>query len=694
MSLLQAVVTLPGVGAALSEKLSRLNIQTLQDLLLHFPMRYEDRTRITPISQVKPYSFVVIEGNVIAANIQFGKRRSLLVDVEDSRGAITLRFFHFNRTQQQQFTVNKKIRCIGEVRYGTKALEMIHPEYSFNPTDLPQNLTPVYSMTDGVSQIRLRKLIQSALARLDRYDLPLILPDEIAQKITGQTQQTGKSLSEIIRFLHAPPTGTDIELLSSSQHPMVQLLIAEELLAHQLSLIKVKQRQHQLQASSLEPKTNLIQHFLNQLPFTPTNAQSRCFEHIASDLAQSYPMQRLLQGDVGSGKTLVACLSILTCIDNDMQAVLMAPTEILAQQHFYVLSQWLAPLGIMPIILTGKMTAKQKRNTLDNLKNKESLVIVGTHALVQQGVTFSQLGLVIIDEQHRFGVNQRLALNDKNQRNTHFPHQLIMTATPIPRTLAMSYYGNLDISIIDELPPGRKPVITTLINARRRDKIIARVDENCRNGVQVYWVCTLIEESDVLQSRAAEDTAQQLQQALPHLTVGLIHGRLKGSEKNSIMQQFKQGDIHLLVATTVIEVGVDVPNASLMIIENPERLGLSQLHQLRGRVGRGSTQSHCALLYSEPLSSHAKQRIGAMRDNNDGFKIAEIDLKLRGPGELLGVKQTGEVQFKLVDLQRDTGLLSIVRDYAMQNQQSPEVKTLTDQLINRWLPKAEHYSRG
>ncbi len=686
---------LRGVGPSLALKLHKLNLYSVQDLLFHLPLRYIDRTKITAIGGMQPLTEVVIEGEVRASDIVFGGRRSLVCRIQDHSGVVTLRFFHFNQAQQQSLKPGTKLRCFGEVRRGKAGLEMYHPEYQFlddaKPHALAETLTPIYPATEGVTQPRIRDLCSQALQHLDRHQLPDWLPQEL------NSSALSYSLTSALRLLHNPPPGTALHLLAEGEHPAQQRLAAEELIAHHLSLLRLRQKVQQQKAPALTPKPAANERFLAQLPFTLTAAQQRVAAEISADISKPIPMLRLVQGDVGSGKTVVAALTAVQAVANGQQAALMAPTEILAEQHRLNFDAWLSPLGIRIAWLTGKLKGKGREVQLAAIADGSAQIIIGTHALFQEGVEFSNLGLTIIDEQHRFGVHQRLTLRKKGSaegldKAPSTPHQLIMTATPIPRTLAMSAYADLDCSVIDELPPGRKPIETVVLNELRRNDVIERVRSACANGRQAYWVCTLIEESDVLEAQAAEATADELQLRLSELSVGLIHGRLKPKEKVQIMEAFKAGEIHLLVATTVIEVGVDVPNASLMIIENSERLGLSQLHQLRGRVGRGSESSHCVLLYSAPLSGNGAARLKIMRETNDGFKIAEKDLQIRGPGEVLGTRQTGDMQFRIADLQRDAHLL-------------PEIKRIAtalllnhanhvDPLIARWLGQSEQYAQA
>ena len=675
-----AITQLQGVGARLSARLAKLGIHSVQDMLFHLPLRYQDRTRLTPVGAVQANMNVVIEGEIRASDIVYGRRRSLVCRLQDNTGSITLRFFHFSSAQRQNLKAGNRLRCFGEARRGSSGIELYHPEYQFldsaAPPPLAQHLTPVYPTSEGLTQQCLRKLADQALRLVNSARLRELLPASTATA-------PAISLEEALRFLHHPPQGTPVDLLARREHPAQQRLALEELLAHRLGLLQLRARNRSKSAPALAPAAELQQQLLRQLPFQLTAAQQRVAGEIAADLQQPHPMLRLIQGDVGSGKTLVAALAALQATANGYQAAIMAPTEILAEQHRNSFEQWLAPLGIKTAWLTGRLKGQAREAQLEMIGDGAAPVVIGTHALFQQDVAFHNLGLAIIDEQHRFGVHQRMALKNKRHGGDYTPHQLIMTATPIPRTLAMSAYADLDCSVIDELPPGRTPVNTVVISNQRRQEIIRRVHHACSQGQQVYWVCTLIEESDLLEAQAAEAIANELHLALPGLAIGLVHGRLKPSEKEQAMSAFKAGDAQLLVATTVIEVGVDVPNATLMVIENPERLGLAQLHQLRGRVGRGAKESHCVLLYGTPLSRQASERLKIMRQTSDGFVIAEKDLELRGPGEVLGTRQTGELQLRIADLQRDGHLLALVKNTADKLlQDHPQNVPL---LINRWL---------
>ncbi|MES9869338.1 MAG: ATP-dependent DNA helicase RecG [Sedimenticola sp.] len=683
------VTTLKGVGPRNAEKLEKIGVQTVQDILFHLPFRYQDRTRITPMGSLRHGDQVVVEGEIEASDIRFGKRRSLLVRLADGTGAITLRFFHFSGAQKSGLSRGVQLRCFGEVRNGPAGYEMVHPEYQrvgeLDDAGMEESLTPVYPTTDGMHQLTWRGMSEKALAILEAAPdaLPEWLPDELLNQFSLP------DLARAIRYLHRPPPDADQKVLLEGRHPAQRRLAFEELLAHQLSLRLLREKQNRAAAPPLVPSGDLTGRLLERLPFELTRAQSRVMAEISKDLSLGHPMMRLVQGDVGSGKTVVAALAALQAVEADHQVVLMAPTELLAEQHLCSFMGWLEPLGLEVAWLTGRHKGRARESVLADIACGTARVVVGTHALFQEDVAFHGLGLVIIDEQHRFGVHQRMALREKGSSSGRVPHQLIMTATPIPRTLAMSAYADLDVSVIDELPPGRTPVSTVVISDSRRDQVIERVRAACQSGRQAYWVCTLIEESEALQCQAAEDTAALLTESLPGLRVGLVHGRLKAPEKEAVMSAFKAGDLDLLVATTVIEVGVDVPNASLMIIENPERLGLAQLHQLRGRVGRGSVESHCVLMYHAPLSENAQQRLAVMRETSDGFVVAQKDLELRGPGEVLGTRQTGEMQFRIADLMRDQPILEQVQKAAvMMLKEYPE---RVQPLVRRWVGHREHY---
>ncbi|MFM5531202.1 ATP-dependent DNA helicase RecG [Aeromonas veronii] len=678
--------SLKGVGSKMLEKLERLGLATVQDLLFHLPLRYEDRTQVWPIGDLPPGLHGAVEGEIQDTQLVMGRRRMMVCRISDGTGTLTLRFFNFTAAQKNSLAAGRLIRCFGEVRPGKYGLEMAHPEYKLlgeeQAGQTEEALTPVYPTTEGLRQLTLRNLTDQALAQLDLYGVEELLP---AGLYPHQIE-----LAAALKLLHRPPPSVALPLLESGQHPAQQRLVLEELLAHNLSVLKVRSQAQTQLARALKPAPELVEQLLGALPFKPTGAQSRVVTEISKDLQQSHPMMRLVQGDVGSGKTLVAALAALQAIGNGCQVGLMAPTELLAEQHAINFAKWLEPLGIGVGWLAGKQKGKAREESLAAIADGSVKMVVGTHAIFQEQVVFQRLALVIIDEQHRFGVHQRLALREKGEREGVHPHQLIMTATPIPRTLAMTAYADLDTSVIDELPPGRTPITTVALPDSRRGDVIERVKLACTEGKQAYWVCTLIEESEVLECQAAEDTAAELQNLLPGLHIGLVHGRMRPVEKQRVMEEFKAGILQLLVATTVIEVGVDVPNASLMIIENPERLGLAQLHQLRGRVGRGAVASHCVLLYHAPLSKTAQSRLGVLRETNDGFLIAQRDLELRGPGELLGTRQTGLADLKIADLVRDQPLIPQVQKMArfLMDRHPSHVEPL----IRRWLGLRDHYS--
>lgn len=680
--------SLKGVGNKMLEKLERLGLATVQDLLFHLPLRYEDRTQVWPIGDLPPGLHGAVEGEIQDTQLVMGRRRMMVCRISDGTGTLTLRFFNFTAAQKNSLAAGRLIRCFGEVRPGKYGLEMAHPEYKLlgeeQAGQTEEALTPVYPTTEGLRQLTLRNLTDQALAQLDLYGVEELLP---AGLYPHQIE-----LAAALKLLHRPLPSVALPLLESGQHPAQQRLVLEELLAHNLSVLKVRAQAQTQLARALKPAPELVEQLLGALPFKPTGAQSRVVAEISKDLQQSHPMMRLVQGDVGSGKTLVAALAALQAIGNGCQVGLMAPTELLAEQHAINFAKWLEPLGIGVGWLAGKQKGKAREESLAAIADGSVKMVVGTHAIFQEQVVFQRLALVIIDEQHRFGVHQRLALREKGEREGVHPHQLIMTATPIPRTLAMTAYADLDTSIIDELPPGRTPITTVALPDSRRGDVIERVKLACTEGKQAYWVCTLIEESEVLECQAAEDTAAELQNLLPGLHIGLVHGRMRPVEKQRVMEEFKAGILQLLVATTVIEVGVDVPNASLMIIENPERLGLAQLHQLRGRVGRGAVASHCVLLYHAPLSKTAQSRLGVLRETNDGFLIAQRDLELRGPGELLGTRQTGLADLKIADLVRDQPLIPQVQKMArfLMDRHPSHVEPL----IRRWLGLRDHYSNA
>ena len=684
------IASLKGVGPAMAEKFAKLGLNSVQDLLFHLPLRYEDRTRVTAVRDLLPGIYTNIIGEITNNQVVLGRKRMLVVTINDGTGSIDLRFFHFSAAQKNALAIGTELRCYGEVQRGPRSFQIVHPEYKPLDNDqaltaVEETLTPVYPTTDGLRQITFRNISEQALKRLEHGSVEELLP--------AQFLNEPYTLAEALKLIHRPPPDVSTEQLENGKHPAQLRLIKEELLAHNLSMVKLRQSADKHDAMPMQVDKKLNQTFLDSLPFEPTGAQARVVKEIRDDLAKEVPMMRLVQGDVGSGKTLVAALAAITAISQGFQVALMAPTEILAEQHAINFQRWFEPLDITVGWLAGKTKAKARREALAKIADGTIQMAVGTHALFQEQVEFHKLTLIIIDEQHRFGVHQRLSLREKGAFDNKYPHQLIMTATPIPRTLAMTAYADLDTSVIDELPPGRTPINTIALPDSRRDDVIERIRQGCMNdNRQAYWVCTLIEESEVLQCQAAEDTANYLQEVLPELHIGLVHGRMKPAEKQQVMEAFKAGDLHLLVATTVIEVGVDVPNSSLMVIENPERLGLAQLHQLRGRVGRGSVASHCVLMYKSPLSKTATKRLGVLRESNDGFVIAQKDLEIRGPGELLGTKQTGLADLKIADLIRDKDLIPEVQQHAyLLWQQHPKQ---AEAIIQRWLGNREQYSNA
>jgi ATP-dependent DNA helicase RecG len=683
------LTVLNGVGPALAKKLERLGLYRVEDLLFLLPLRYEDRTQLVRIGALQPGKRCLITGEVLLSEVAFRGRRNLLVRIDDGSGQITLRFFHFSRQQQAQFQAGVHITCFGEARRGSAGLEMIHPEYRIlrenQDAAINESLTAIYPATEGVQQGRLRSLTDQALRIMRDAPPSELLPKSVREKLDLPI------LVDAIVYLHRPPPDADVERMIEGTHPCQQRLAFEELLAHYLSLRNLRALAQTERARSLTEGRLQVDKFIADLPFTLTAAQQRVVDEILDDLAEPHPMMRLIQGDVGSGKTVVAAIACLKAISCGVQAAIMAPTELLAEQHWRSFSDWFRPLGIEPAWLSGSQRAAARREALASIADGSAGLVVGTHALFQEGVEFQNLALVIIDEQHRFGVHQRVALREKGITEHGHPHQLVMTATPIPRTLAMAAYADLDTSVIDELPPGRQPVSTVALPDTRREEVIERVRTACRSGQQAYWVCPLIEESEVLDFEAAEVRYEMLVKDLPDLRIGLVHGRMRPAEKERGMQAFKEGLIQLLVATTVIEVGVDIPNASLMIIENAERMGLSQLHQLRGRVGRGTTQSHCVLLYKPPLGRLARSRLAVLRDTNDGFVVAQRDLELRGPGELLGTKQTGLPEYRIANLVRDAELMPQVQAAAESVRRlAPDNATA---IVRRWLGDASRYGK-
>ena len=692
------LASLPGVGPVLAEKLAALGLLTLQDLWLHLPVRYEDRTQLVRINDLVPGQSGQVEARVLAVERGFRFRPSLRVSVgDDSRATLTLRFFHFNRAQAAQFMPGRRLRCYGEARPGSHGLEIVHPSYRFiaedDSGDLRQSLDPVYPAIEGLGAQSIAKLVHAALEQLPADSELEILPASILAPLHLPT------LRAALLVAHRPPPDTDVALFASGRHPAQQRLAFEEMLAHHLSLRRQRMALRAHGARPIIARGSLSARLRKQLPYVLTEAQARVFDEITSDMKQPMPMLRLVQGDVGSGKTVVAALAALRVVEAGGQVALMAPTELLAEQHLNNFRAWFEPMGITVAWLAGKVTGKARAAVLGRIGSGAAQVVVGTHALMQDQVAFHSLALAIIDEQHRFGVHQRLSLRDKGLSGERVPHQLVMTATPIPRTLAMSAYADLDVSVIDQMPPGRTPVTTVGIPESRRDEIVQRIRAACAQGRQVYWVCTLIDESTAepepgaglrIDAQAAQSTFDALTLALPGLRVGLLHGRMKPADKQAVMAQFKAGELQLLVATTVIEVGVDVPNASLMVIENAERLGLAQLHQLRGRVGRGAQASSCVLLFKPPLSMMARQRLEVMRQTTDGFLIAEKDLELRGPGELLGTRQTGLAGFRIADLLRDADLLPAVHGAAdVLLEQSP---ALAERVVARWIGSAVRFA--
>ncbi|MCH7386177.1 ATP-dependent DNA helicase RecG [Acinetobacter modestus] len=677
-----SVQQLQGVGAAAATLLEKLHIFSTDDLLFHLPRDYEDRSTIIPMNQLVVGRSYLLEGEVRSVDFPPGKKKSLAALLQDDFGKVTLRFYHIYKGLTDRIKMGQQLRIFGEVRVGARGLEMYHPEIQMiqQHTPLPKTqLTAIYPSTEGLTQPKLREYVRQALQHHS---------DALAE-LLPKKYSNGYELKQALEYIHEPPVDANMQQLNQGSHPAQQRLIFEELVAHQISLLTRRAYIRQIAAPRFDSSKILAKALLDGLPFQMTNAQKRVSKEILQDLKQNQPMLRLVQGDVGAGKTLVAAVAACHALEADWQVALMAPTEILAEQHYLNFKRWFEPLGIQVAWLSGKQKGKARTQAEQQIKQGHAQLIVGTHALFQDAVEFSKLGLVIIDEQHRFGVDQRLALRNKGA-NQFTPHQLVMTATPIPRTLAMSAYGDLDTSIIDELPPGRTPIQTVTIPLDRREQVLQRIASNCREGKQAYWVCTLVEQSETLDAQAAEATYQEIKERFPDINIGLVHGKMKADEKQAVMQAFKDNQSQLLIATTVIEVGVDVPNASIMVIENAERLGLSQLHQLRGRVGRGATASFCALLYKTPLSQNGQERLSILRESNDGFVIAEKDLEIRGPGELLGTKQTGDMGFRVARLERDDHLLTqahyvaeqILKDYPQH----------ADGLLKRWLPEAPRYA--
>jgi len=686
-----SVTALKGAGPGIAGRLRKLGIDNVQDLLLHLPLRYQDRCGSVPLGQLVPGTDAAVEGVILHANVVRRPRRALHAELSDGNDLLTLRFFHFHPGLQQTLQPGARVRCFGTVRRGPRSLEMVHPDVEASgtgPLSGDETLTAVYPSTDGVSQATLRTLINGAFDLLARGEWSL--PDWLPRDLIAPDLRIGTASA--LDFLHRPPRDTDLSLLNSRQNPARTRLAFEELLAQQLGLARIRCKLKLGEAPAMSAGREALHPFLASLPFTLTDAQSRIIGEIHDDLSSDGPMLRLVQGDVGSGKTVVAAAACVLAARSGYQAALMAPTELLAEQHLRCLRDWLQPLGISVALLSGRQTAAERSSVLDGLSKGKIDVVAGTHALIQDPVTIPRLGLAVIDEQHRFGVHQRLALGDKGHEGGPHPHQLVMTATPIPRTLAMTAYADLDHSVLSELPPGRIPVNTVAVPDTRRDEIIARIGKACEDGRQAYWVCTLIEESEALDCQAAEKTASVLSHTLPHLKIGLVHGRMRSAEKNDVMSRFKGGELDVLVATTVIEVGVDAPNASLMVIENPERLGLAQLHQIRGRIGRSKLRSDCVLLYGTPLTDSARERIRALREHSDGFEIARIDLRLRGPGEVLGTRQTGSFQMRVADFDQDRHLIHEVTRVARKLAASHPAAV--HGLIQRWIGESDRFGHA
>ena len=677
-----------GVGPKIAESLSNLGIYQVEDAVFHLPYRYEDRTNLTPIGDAPFETPLLIEGEIVKSTVVFRGRRMLITEIYDGTGRLTMRMFNFALAQHKNLKEGCKIRCFGTIRHGPKGKEMIHPQYQVfsegDEIEIEDHLTPIYPSTSNLQQGRIRKMIQESILYCQKNSL-------LKENWETEDESSFKDLLSALTFIHNPPTETSLELLSLGQHPAQRKLIKEELVAHILCSGMLK-RETELRKSPLMQLASTHEDiFIDSLGFVLTNAQTRVWNEIKQDFNKETPMRRLLQGDVGSGKTVIAALATLQASHNDLQTAFMCPTEILAEQHYENLTKWFVVLGIKVDLLLGSTKAKDRKRILSDLQTGKTQVLIGTHALFQKDVVFKSVGLTIIDEQHRFGVHQRFTLLEKGGDKEKSPHQLIMTATPIPRTLSMTVYGALDTSIIDELPPGRRPVETTSRPNSMRNKVIKRIEEVCLEGQRVYWVCTLIEDSDELEAQAAEELFKEISNEIPKVKTGLVHGRLKKEEKDRVINRFRQGDIQLLVCTTVIEVGVDVPEATLMIIENPERLGLAQLHQLRGRVGRkADTDSHCLLLFREPLADLAKERISTMESTNDGFVIAEKDLELRGGGDIHGLRQSGLMNLKIANPIRDSDLLESAQQEALLIAKTNELQARS--LIHRWIGARLDYS--
>lgn len=682
----QQVTVLYRVGPSVAAKLAKIQITRVRDLLFHFPYRYQDRTRIFPLGSLQVGTSAVVAGRIQKVQVRSGYRRSLVVNIEDDTGLLTIRLFHFNNNQMEKLKNGAWLRCFGEVRIGHRCLEMIHPEYSVwqsePPTDLESTLTPVYPLTEGIGQAFMRSLVQSALKTCNGRIKEWVPPEESSRL---QLDPLDAALNRV----HKPPKEQTLDKFELHKDEGFQRLIFEELLSHQVARRWLKQKRHKNYAAAMQPDGDLSQRLASSLSFEPTQAQRQVIRETIADMRQSTPMLRLIQGDVGSGKTLVAAAAAAWAVDSGYQVAIMAPTELLAEQHLQTFLEWFTPLEVKVVLLTGRLSANDQRNALADIRKGTAGIVVGTHALFQEAVKFKKLGFIVVDEQHRFGVSQRYALREKGMAGENVPHQLIMTATPIPRSLAMTFYADLDVSSIRELPPGRIPVHTSAVADNERHRVVQQVKETCSAGRQVYWVCPLIDKSDYFEVESAVEKEVEVRNALPDLRVGLLHGRIKSLERDKIMEKFRSGQIDILVATTVIEVGVDVPNANLMIIENAERLGLAQLHQLRGRVGRGTDQANCILLYRKPLSKIAEERLSTLLRTNDGFEIAETDMKLRGAGELLGTKQTGAQLFRIADLPRDMEFVEEVGKTAdvIINRYPENIQPL----IQRWLPAEGEY---
>ena len=682
------VTALPRIGVNLAASLERIGIFQIKDLLFHLPFRFQDRTNVVPIGSLLSGQTTYICGRITNVRVSFGHRRTLNVNIDDDTGKLRIRLFHFNNRQRVILEGASWIRCFGEARTSRNGLEMVHPEYSVfhyePPARTDNSLTPIYRLTEGISQLLMRSMIQSALKLCADCPVTDLIPQEVRKNL--QLSDLGSALE----YVHAPPVDDIDNDLDEVDSPALQRLIFEELLSHQVARRQQKQLRQKTPATAMQPQGDLSRRLKGSLSFEPTQSQRKVIHEIISDLKNTTPMLRLVQGDVGSGKTVVAAAAAAWVVDAGYQVAIMAPTELLAEQHFKSFSDWFVPLGVDVLLLTGRLTAKQRKNVTNSMQFESSNIIIGTHALFQESVEFNNLGMVVVDEQHRFGVGQRYALRGKGVLEDRVPHQLIMTATPIPRSLAMTFYADLDVSSITELPPGRIPVATQVIPTTARVNVIDEVDKMCSAGFQVYWVCPLIDKSDLLDVESATEAEKFVKRSLPRRRVELIHGRMKSVQRDKVMNEFRTGDIDVLVATTVIEVGVDVPNASLMVIESAERLGLAQLHQLRGRVGRGSHQAKCILVFKGDLSKMAKERLSLMMATNDGFKIAETDLKHRGAGELLGTRQTGAQLFRIAELPRDMGFIEEVnKAAALILSKYPQ---FAERLIRRWTVRAGEYS--